>query len=161
MWSPGLIPKPEDWGPEIDIAGFVFLDLASSFKPPETLAGFLDAGEPPVYISFGSIVIDDPDKFTTLIFEAVKNAGVRALVSKGWGGLGDEENTPNKIYMLENTRLAFPSGWCSRTPWRCWDNRDRAKMWQAYNDRALLWRSAILGCDGCESWCRCSPGSPL
>lgn len=103
MWSPGLIPKPADWGPEIDIAGFVFLDLASSFKPPETLAKFLDDGEPPVYIGFGSIVVDDPDKFTTLIFEAVKKAGVRALVSKGWGGLGDEGNTPDNIYMLENT----------------------------------------------------------
>ncbi|KAL8779286.1 MAG: hypothetical protein Q9213_007018 [Squamulea squamosa] len=103
MWSPGLIPKPSDWGPEIDIAGFVFLDLASSFKPPATLSDFLDAGEPPVYIGFGSIVVDDPDKFTTMIFEAVEKAGVRALVSKGWGGLGDEGNTPANIYMLENT----------------------------------------------------------
>ncbi|KAF6234133.1 hypothetical protein HO173_007553 [Letharia columbiana] len=103
MWSPGLIPKPTDWGPEIDIAGFVFLDLASSFKPPETLAKFLDTGEPPVYIGFGSIVVDDPDKFTSLIFEAVEKAGVRALVSKGWGGLGDEGHTPDNIYMLENT----------------------------------------------------------
>ncbi|KAL9104820.1 MAG: hypothetical protein Q9163_000268 [Psora crenata] len=103
MWSPGLIPKPEDWGPEIDIAGFVFLDLASSFKPPSTLVDFLDAGEPPVYIGFGSIVVDDPDKFTSLIFEAVEKAGVRALVSKGWGGLGDEGKTPDNIYMLENT----------------------------------------------------------
>ena len=103
MWSPGLIPKPADWGPEIDIAGFVFLDLASSFKPPDPLAKFLEPGEPPVYIGFGSIVVDDPDKFTTLIFEAVKKAGVRALVSKGWGGLGDEGNTPDNIFMLENT----------------------------------------------------------
>lgn len=103
MWSPGLIPKPADWGPEIDIAGFVFLDLASSFKPPKTLTKFLEAGEPPVYIGFGSIVVDDPDKFTSLIFKAVEKAGIRALVSKGWGGLGDEGNTPDNIYMLENT----------------------------------------------------------
>lgn len=103
LWSPGLIPKPADWGPEIDIAGFVFLDLASKFKPPEELANFLDAGEPPVYIGFGSIVVDDPDKFTAMIFEAVEKAGVRALVSKGWGGLGDDDNTPDNVYMLENT----------------------------------------------------------
>lgn len=102
MWSPSLVPKPKDWGPEIDIAGFVFLDLASSFKPPEDLTKFLDAGEPPVYIGFGSIVVDDPDKFTKMIFEAVEKAGVRALVSKGWGGLGDD-NVPDNIYMLENT----------------------------------------------------------
>ena len=103
MWSPGLIPKPDDWGPEIDIAGFVFLDLASSFKPPDALTKFLDAGEQPIYIGFGSIVVDDPDMFTSLIFDAVKRAGVRALVSKGWGGLGHEGHTPENVYMLENT----------------------------------------------------------
>ena len=80
----------------------MFLDLASSFEPPEDLQKFLDAGEPPVYIGFGSIVVDDPDKFTKMIFEAVEKAGVRALVSKGWGGLG-EDNTPEGVYMLENT----------------------------------------------------------
>lgn len=102
LWSPGLVPKPPDWGPEIDVAGFVFLDLAKSFTPPEELVKFLEAGPPPVYIGFGSIVVDDPDKFTDMIFEAVKKAGVRALVSKGWGGLGGE-NTPENVYMLENT----------------------------------------------------------
>ncbi|KAI9849857.1 MAG: hypothetical protein M1837_000071 [Sclerophora amabilis] len=102
LWSPGLVPKPPDWGPEIDIAGFVFLDLASSFEPPDTLTQFLNAGPPPVYIGFGSIVVDDPNKFTAIIFEAVQKAGVRAIVSKGWGGLGDD-NVPDGIYMLGNT----------------------------------------------------------
>ncbi|KAK8115224.1 hypothetical protein PG999_007293 [Apiospora kogelbergensis] len=102
LWSPGLVPKPEDWGPEIDIAGFTFLDLASTFEPPEDLVEFLDNGDKPIYIGFGSIVVDDADKFTEMIFEGVKKAGVRALVSKGWGGLGGE-NTPDNIYMLENT----------------------------------------------------------
>ena len=103
LWSPGLIPKPSDWGPEIDIAGFVFLDLASSYKPPKELKKFLSGGKPPVYIGFGSIVVDDPDRFTSMIFEAVAKAGVRALVSKGWGGLGGMKNTPDNIFMLENT----------------------------------------------------------
>ncbi|TEY32976.1 hypothetical protein BOTCAL_0704g00010 [Botryotinia calthae] len=102
LWSPGLVPKPKDWGPEIDIAGFVFLDLADTFTPPDDLVKFLDDGEPPIYIGFGSIVVDDPDRFTEMIFEAVKKAGVRALVSKGWGGLGGE-NTPDNVFMLENT----------------------------------------------------------
>lgn len=103
MWSPGIIPKPKDWGPEIDVTGFVFLDLASTFTPPDDLKKFLDDGEPPVYIGFGSIVVDDPDKFTSLIFEAVKMAGVRALVSKGWGGFGSNADCPDNVFMLENT----------------------------------------------------------
>ncbi|ETS85707.1 hypothetical protein PFICI_03732 [Pestalotiopsis fici W106-1] len=102
LWSPGIVPKPEDWGDEIDVAGFVFLDLASSFQPPQELVEFLDAGDTPIYIGFGSIVVDDADKFTEMIFEGVKKAGVRALVSKGWGGLGGD-NVPENIFMLENT----------------------------------------------------------
>lgn len=104
LWSPSLVPKPKDWGPEIDIGGFVFLDLASNFKPPQDLQDFLDAGEQPVYIGFGSIVVDDADNFTQMIFKAVELAGVRALVNKGWGGLGGEgKDTPENIFMLGNT----------------------------------------------------------
>lgn len=104
LWSPSLVPKPADWGEEIDICGFVFLDLASTFTPPEPLTKFLDAGEPPVYIGFGSIVVDDANKFTEMIFEAVKLAGVRALISKGWGGLGgDSLDVPENIFLLDNT----------------------------------------------------------
>ncbi|KAH8673708.1 hypothetical protein BX600DRAFT_378551 [Xylariales sp. PMI_506] len=102
LWSPSIVPKPEDWGEQIDISGFVFLDLASTFQPPQELVNFLDSGEPPIYIGFGSIVVDDADKFTEMIFDGVKRAGVRALVSKGWGGLG-QDNVPENIFMLENT----------------------------------------------------------
>ncbi|KAI2465322.1 glycosyltransferase family 1 protein [Annulohypoxylon bovei var. microspora] len=102
LWSPGLVPKPDDWSEEVDVSGFVFLDLASSFEPPEDLVEFLDNGEMPIYIGFGSIVVDDADRFTEMIFEAVRLAGVRAFVSKGWGGLG-HNNVPEHIYMLDNT----------------------------------------------------------
>jgi hypothetical protein len=77
--------------------------LASSFKPPEDLVKFLDDGPPPVYIGFGSIVVDDPDEFTKLIFKAVEIAGVRALVSKGWGGFGSNDTAPDNVFMLGNT----------------------------------------------------------
>ncbi|KAF9774102.1 hypothetical protein IL306_007935 [Fusarium sp. DS 682] len=102
LWSPGLVPKPQDWGSEVDVAGFVFLDLASTFEPPKELEDFLAAGETPIYIGFGSIVVDDADKFTQMIFKAVELAGVRALVSKGWGGLGGDD-VPENIFMLDNT----------------------------------------------------------
>jgi UDP:flavonoid glycosyltransferase YjiC (YdhE family) len=40
---------------------------------------------------------------TRIIFEAVKKAGVRALVSKGWGGLGaDDVGLPEGVFMLGN-----------------------------------------------------------
>lgn len=102
-WSPALIPKPKDWGQHISISGFYFLSLASSYTPAPDLVEFLAAGPPPVYIGFGSIVVDDPDAMTKLIFEAVQKAGIRALVSKGWGGLGaDDMDIPEGIFMLGN-----------------------------------------------------------
>ncbi|KAI0204636.1 hypothetical protein F4808DRAFT_414429 [Astrocystis sublimbata] len=102
-WSPALIPKPQDWGNHIDIAGFYFLNLASSYTPDPDLAAFLAAGPPPVYIGFGSIVVDDPNKLTRMIFDAVAETGVRALVSKGWGGLGaDSVGIPDGVFMLGN-----------------------------------------------------------
>ncbi|QSZ29661.1 hypothetical protein DSL72_004177 [Monilinia vaccinii-corymbosi] len=102
-WSPALIPKPKDWGKHISISGFYFLSLASSYTPEPDLAAFLADGPPPVYIGFGSIVVDDPNAMTALIFEAVKKTGVRALVSKGWGGLGgDALEVPEGVFMLGN-----------------------------------------------------------
>ncbi|KAF2454706.1 hypothetical protein BDY21DRAFT_352518 [Lineolata rhizophorae] len=102
-WSPALIPKPRDWASHISISGFYFLNLASNYTPAPDLAAFLDAGPPPVYIGFGSIVVDDPNAMTQLIFEAVRKTGQRALVSKGWGGLGvDELGVPDGVFMLGN-----------------------------------------------------------
>ncbi|KAH6651632.1 glycosyltransferase family 28 domain-containing protein [Truncatella angustata] len=102
-WSPALIPKPNDWGNHIDIAGFYFLNLASNYTPEPELAAFLEAGPPPVYIGFGSIVVDDPNGLTRMIFDAVAETGVRALVSKGWGGLGaDSVGIPDGVFMLGN-----------------------------------------------------------
>lgn len=98
-----MIPKPADWGSHISISGFYFLSLASNYTPDPELLAFLQAGPPPVYIGFGSIVVDDPNAMTKMIFEAVKKTGQRALVSKGWGGLGaDQLGIPEGVFMLGN-----------------------------------------------------------
>lgn len=99
--SSALIAKPADWGSHINISGFSFLDQSSSYKPDDDLVAFLAAGPPPVYIGFGSIVVDKPNELTSMIFGAVKRAGVRALVSKGWGGLGAAE-VPDGVFLLGN-----------------------------------------------------------
>ncbi|KAL8899916.1 MAG: hypothetical protein Q9207_005949 [Kuettlingeria erythrocarpa] len=101
--SPALIPKPTDWGSHISVSGFYFLSLSGQFNPQPDLVTFLEAGPPPVYIGFGSIVVDDPDAMTRLIFDAVRRSGQRALVSKGWGGLGSHSlDDPDDIFMLGN-----------------------------------------------------------
>ncbi|KAH7378899.1 hypothetical protein BKA64DRAFT_736571 [Cadophora sp. MPI-SDFR-AT-0126] len=69
-WSPALVPKPFDWPSHIDIDNF--------FR----------AGSRPIYIGFGSIVMEDVTKMTQIILDAVRLCGVRAIVSEGWSKLG-------------------------------------------------------------------------
>lgn len=98
-----MVPKPKDWAENITVSGFYFLASPSTYNPPDDLRQFLETGPPPVYIGFGSIVVDDPDAMTNLIFDAVKQSGQRALVSKGWGGLGsDQMSKPDGVFMLGN-----------------------------------------------------------
>ncbi|KAI8298065.1 Sterol 3-beta-glucosyltransferase [Colletotrichum sp. SAR11_240] len=54
-WSPAVVSKPADWGPEIDVCGFFMRD-EPSFNPPSDLDAFLASGPPPLYVGFGSIV---------------------------------------------------------------------------------------------------------
>ena len=101
-WSPALIPKPKDWGAQISIAGFYFLNTPD-YTPNSKLVDFLSRGPAPVYIGFGSIVLSDPDAMTEIIFEAAKASGQRILLSKGWGGMGaDQLRVPDNVFMLGN-----------------------------------------------------------
>lgn len=66
------------------------------------LLEFLESGPTPIYIGFGSIVVDHPDALTQTILAAVLSTGQRALISKGWGGLGAEIIEHKDIFFLDN-----------------------------------------------------------
>lgn len=86
------------------MCGFFFSD-PPSYTPPPDLAEFLQSGPPPVYIGFGSIVVDDPQELINTVLAAVARAGVRAIVSKGWSELAGPPN-PNVFYIGD-----CPHGW--------------------------------------------------
>ncbi|WVR09698.1 hypothetical protein IAU60_006774 [Kwoniella sp. DSM 27419] len=101
-WSESLVPKPKDWRENIDISGFYFHGASTSYRPDPELQRFLHSGPPPVYIGFGSIVIDDPAGMTAIIFQAVRQVGVRAVVSAGWAGLGAGDVPPDVFIVKGN-----------------------------------------------------------
>uniref|UniRef100_A0A7N0TP33 sterol 3beta-glucosyltransferase n=1 Tax=Kalanchoe fedtschenkoi TaxID=63787 RepID=A0A7N0TP33_KALFE len=102
IWSPHLVPKPKDWGPKVDVVGFCFLDLASNYEPPQPLLEWLRAGDKPIYIGFGSLPVQEPEKMTQIIVEALEITGQRGIINKGWGGLGDLAEPKDSIYLLDN-----------------------------------------------------------
>ncbi|XP_022963848.1 sterol 3-beta-glucosyltransferase UGT80A2 isoform X2 [Cucurbita moschata] len=102
IWSPHLVPKPKDWGPKVDVVGFCFLDLASSYEPPESLVNWLKAGDKPIYIGFGSLPVQEPAKMTQIIVKALELTRQRGIINKGWGGLGNLEEPKDFVYLLDN-----------------------------------------------------------
>ncbi|RAQ98940.1 sterol glucosyltransferase [Stemphylium lycopersici] len=94
-WSPALVPKPPDWPSHIDVCGFFFRE-PTSYTPLDEIDRFLRNGLPPVYIGFGSIVLENPAKMAANILEAVERLGVRAIISRGWSNLGSDLPNDNK-----------------------------------------------------------------
>jgi len=54
---------------------------------PADLEAFLDAGEPPVYVGFGSIPVRDAEDTARAVVESVRAHGRRAVLSRGWAEL--------------------------------------------------------------------------
>ena len=52
-----------------------------------------------MYVGFGSIVLDDPKQILDTILGAVRLAGMRAIISKGWSDLGGDVLEDN-IYFI-------------------------------------------------------------
>jgi len=98
-WSPALVPKPSDWGNELDVCGF-FLRDEPSYDPPADLAQFLAAGPAPLYVGFGSIVLEDPERLHAIILEAAQACGVRLIISRGWSKLGGDSPNTNDVFYL-------------------------------------------------------------
>ena len=98
-WSPSLVPKPRDWSTHIHISGFFFLDLATNYQPPETLVEFLDNGDPPIYIGFGSITGHDSDRLLKSILEALRKTNYRALLL---GFKVNQEQLPENVFKIDN-----------------------------------------------------------
>jgi len=55
---------------------------------PQKLESFLEQGPPPVYVGFGSMTDTDAAGTTGEIVKSLTSAGCRAIVSRGWAGLG-------------------------------------------------------------------------
>ena len=57
-----------------------------------TLADWLDAGDAPVYVGFGSMLPADPDGLADAFRTAARRLGIRLLVSGGWSGFMSTES---------------------------------------------------------------------
>lgn len=80
-FSPLVVQPPCDWNKTIYLTGYWFLDSPPEWKPPKNLVRFLDAGEPPLYIGFGSMDNHESKKLVDIALEALEVTQQRGIVA--------------------------------------------------------------------------------
>jgi sterol 3beta-glucosyltransferase len=109
-YSPSLVATPADWPPDTIATGFWLREGRSDTDAlnPE-LESFLAAGEPPIYIGFGSSVGPNPAQLGTVVSSAVAQAGIRAVIASGWGALrGLQVSSQTIVIETAPHRSLFP-----------------------------------------------------
>ena len=61
--------------------------LADERPLPAELLAFLDAGEPPVYVGFGSIAVQAAKDVAKAAIQAIRAQGRRAVLARGWADM--------------------------------------------------------------------------
>jgi sterol 3beta-glucosyltransferase len=105
-FSPSVIPAPTDWPPSAAVCGYWFTAPQKDWRPPSSLEDFLRAGPRPIYVGFGSMVGSNPERTVETVLEAVRLAGVRAVIASGWGGM-KHSVLSDQVYPVES----IPHDW--------------------------------------------------
>ncbi|THV41684.1 glycosyltransferase [Glycomyces buryatensis] len=80
--DPVLGPWPET--PELEVVRTGTWILPDERPLAADLEAFLDAGEAPVFVGFGSMPIREPAEASRVVIESVRAQGRRAILAKGW-----------------------------------------------------------------------------
>ncbi len=92
MWSESLLPRPQDWPEQCRVAGTFRPNYGDSNKMTfdpikaglQDLVYWLESGPKPVFIGFGSMMIDNPKEIADIIMMAAAKVQCRIVVQSGW-----------------------------------------------------------------------------
>ena len=104
-FSKHVIPTQPEWSEHVHTTGYWTLD-ETGWQPSEALLKFLDAGDPPVFIGFGSMPVPDPRTTTVLILDALQQTDKRGILHAGWAKLGAAE-IPDSVFLLDYAPYAW------------------------------------------------------
>jgi sterol 3beta-glucosyltransferase len=89
----------------VHVTGYYFVPLDNSYQPPAELLSFLQEGESPLCITFGSMVNRNQERIDRIVSESLKQTGNRGIILSGWSGI--EKVSSNDLLYLE----AVPHDW--------------------------------------------------
>lgn len=86
-YSPSVVPVPPEYPPTAHVTGFWVPD-APAAEPSDEVRAFVEAGQPDLYLGFGSMAMGKlRERLSTVVADALRRTGVRAVVGAGWGGV--------------------------------------------------------------------------
>jgi sterol 3beta-glucosyltransferase len=87
-----VLPRPRDWRPGLEIAGYWWPASPPGWAPPVELREFLEAGAPPVFVGFGSANPGDVARLSQLVTTALRETGQRGVIQAGWANLSSTDD---------------------------------------------------------------------
>lgn len=93
-----VFPRPRDWNPHVHQYGYWFVKEEKEYTPSPELKAFLDQGDKPVYIGFGSMFSDDiKERYSKIAIEALRISGKRGILS----GMGKFDSLPETVIAID------------------------------------------------------------
>jgi sterol 3beta-glucosyltransferase len=103
-YSEAVVPRPADWAAHVSVTGWL-LPEPSDAPLPDDVERFLAAGDPPVFIGWGSMPVADPDATGRLLTGALRRTGLRAIVGGAAASALDSDDTVLAVEELPHERL--------------------------------------------------------
>lgn len=105
-YSSSLFPRPTDWPANVHVTGTWSLPPDPTWTPPIDLVRFLEAGDRPIYIGFGSLRDTATFKKTLELIDRALLSNQRAVVSLGQSS-GLPPSMTDRIFLIDSV----PHSW--------------------------------------------------
>ena len=99
-YSRHVVARPDDWQPHWHQTGYWWPTNDETWLPPEELVNFLNGGPAPLFVGLGSTATSKGHELSQTLAAAIRGAGARAVVQRGWAGLaglGDDVLTVDDV----------------------------------------------------------------
>lgn len=102
LWSPHVVPRRPEWNDALTVGGYAFSVQCHEYIPSWELQHFLAAEQPFIAISFGSMRVNDPGRFLSILSQALANVGAKAVLTRSWNKGDSSTQGGELMYIVDD-----------------------------------------------------------
>lgn len=101
--SPSIFPKPDYWPKNVQVLGYHERNKTNHWVPTDSLESFLAENPKCLFVTFGSMLNDEPEVKTAIIMTAAEKLGIPLLINTAAGGLIEPDTyDKSKFHFVSN-----------------------------------------------------------